>query len=167
MKRNKIPTHKQPLKRTKTTPNTKNNPGIGRPSVYNKEMCKWAYKFCLLGCTNEEISKHLEISIGTFEGWYRDKGDFFRAIRAGREEADAKVAHKMYQKAMGYSHKEDEIFQYKGETIIVPTIKHYPPDTAAAKHILANRHPDKWKEKQASVAIEKGIDSETIKITFE
>jgi hypothetical protein len=167
MTRNKLPLHKQPLKRTKTKPASNGNHAGGTPTIYNKEMCKWAYKFCLLGCTNEEISNHLEISIGTFEKWYRDKGEFFRAIRAGREEADAKVAHKMYSKALGYSHKEDEIFQYKGETIIVPTVKHYPPDVAAAKMILMNRHPDKWKEKQAAVSIEKGIDSETIKITFE
>lgn len=36
---------------------------------------------------------------------------------------------------------------------IVPTIKHYPPDTVAGIFWLKNRQPDKWREKQ-EIAIE-------------
>jgi len=32
--------------------------------------------------------------------------------------------------------------------LIVPTVKHYPPDTTAAIFWLKNRQPAKWREKQ-------------------
>ena len=32
---------------------------------------------------------------------------------------------------MGYEHPEDKIFLHEGKPVIVPTVKHYPPDTTA------------------------------------
>lgn len=43
---------------------------------------------------------------------------------------------------------EDKIFQFQGEPIVVPTIKHYPPDTTAAIFWLKNRQPHLWRDKQ-------------------
>jgi hypothetical protein len=53
----------------------------------------------------------------------------------------------LYQKALGYSHPEDKIFICDGDPVIVPTIKHYPPDTMAASLWLRNRKSSKWKDK--------------------
>jgi hypothetical protein len=66
----------------------------------------------------------------------------------GRDIADANVGKSLYDRAMGYSHPEDKIFVHNGETIIVPTTKHYPPDTASAIFWLKNRQPAKWRDTQ-------------------
>ena len=53
----------------------------------------------------------------------------------------------MYQRACGYTHPEEQLFQFRGEVIRAKTTKHYPPDTEAAKFWLRNRHPGKWRDK--------------------
>jgi hypothetical protein len=58
------------------------------------------------------------------------------------------VASKLFHRAIGYEHPEDKIFNNNGEEMVVPTIKHYPPDTTAAIFWLKNRQPDKWRDRQ-------------------
>ncbi len=53
----------------------------------------------------------------------------------------------MYERATGYSHAEDKIFNDGGEPLIVPTTKHYPPDATSAIFWLKNRQPAKWRDK--------------------
>jgi len=69
------------------------------------------------------------------------------SIKRGKEYADSNVADRLYQRAMGYEHAEDQIFQYQGEAVVVPTKKHYAPDTAAGIFWLKNRQPAKWRDK--------------------
>jgi hypothetical protein len=52
----------------------------------------------------------------------------------------------LFERAKGYSHPEDKIFNNNGEPLIIPTVKHYPPETAACVVWLANRQPNKWKK---------------------
>lgn len=56
-----------------------------------------------------------------------------------REAAIDFVESKLMSRINGYEHEEDKIFQFKGRGIIVPTIKHYPPDVGAiALYLKAN-----------------------------
>ena len=54
---------------------------------------------------------------------------------------------------MGYGH-EDEVIRTisigdgMSEIIKTPTVKHYPPDTAACIFWLKNRQKSKWRDKQ-------------------
>lgn len=63
-------------------------------------------------------------------------------------EADAVIAQKLFHRAKGYEHPEDKIFNDSGKPLVVPTVKHYPPDTTAAIFWLKNRQPKKWRDKQ-------------------
>lgn len=86
----------------------------------------------------------------------REKPSFMRAIKKGREEADANVGKSLYQRACGYSHPEDKIHVTKdGDVITIPTTKHYPPDATSCIFWLKNRRPDQWREKK-EVTIELG-----------
>lgn len=104
------------------------------------------YKLCLLSANNEEISAVLGITRETFNQWKNKYPDVSDALKRGREYADANVADRLYQRAMGYKHKETKVFCFQGEIITCDVDKHYPPDTGAAAIWLKNRHPDKWRD---------------------
>lgn len=113
--------------------------GIGRPTKYKEEYAELAYKFCLLGATNEKLARCFDVAVSTIDKWIAEIEPFSGAVKAGREEADCNVASSLYHRACGYSHKEEKVFNNAGEIVTHETIKHYPPDTAAAFIWLKNR----------------------------
>jgi hypothetical protein len=117
----------------------------GRPSKYKPEFCEQAFRLCLLGLTDKELSAFFCVSESTFNLWKLEHDEFSESIKNGRENADAKVVESLYKRACGYSHPEDKIFNNNGEALIVPTVKHYPPDTASAIFLLCNRQRLHWK----------------------
>lgn len=122
--------------------------GAGRPTRYTKEYCVQVYKLCLLGATDKEMASIFDVSEQTLNAWKKDHPEFLESIKRGKADADANVADRLYQRAMGYEHAEDQIFQFQGKPVIVPTIKHYPPDPTAAIFWLKNRQRGKWNDKQ-------------------
>jgi hypothetical protein len=119
----------------------------GRPTKYKEEYAEQAYRLCLLGLTDEELGKAFGVDERTVNNWKEEHPGFFQSIINGKEKADSEVAEKLYQRAKGYSHPEDKIFLHEGAPVIVPTEKHYPPDTAAAFIWLKNRRGSQWKDK--------------------
>jgi len=117
----------------------------GRPTKYCKDFVEQVFKLALLGHTEAKIADFYSINQSTLTRWKKRYKSFRASLNAGREPADAEVAASLYQRACGYSHPEDKIFCSDGEVTIVPTIKHYPPDTAAAFIWLKNRAG--WKDK--------------------
>ena len=120
----------------------------GRPTKFKEEYPKLVYKLCLLGATDKEIADILGITESTFNNWKIEYPQLMESIKEGKAEADANVASRLYSRAMGYQHPEDKIFNDNGEPLIVPTVKHYPPDPTAAIFWLKNRQPQKWRDKQ-------------------
>lgn len=135
----------------------------GRPSSYNKKYDRIAYQMCLLGATDKQIADAFGVTEQTVNNWKKDeKGNptsFFESLKKGKVQADAIVADSLYQRAIGYSHPEDKIFNNDGEPLIVPTIRHYPPDTTAIIFWLKNRQPALWRDRQEIEAtVSTGID---------
>ena len=121
---------------------------VGRPTKYKPEYAHIAMRHCLLGADNPGLAETLQVSLATLNKWIAEIPEFSEAVYEGREGADAHVAQALYHRARGYSHHEDKIFNANGEPLVVPTIKHYPPDTQAASLWLRNRHPSRWRDKQ-------------------
>ncbi len=122
---------------------------VGRPSKYDPDNYpRMAYEHALLGSTDESLARLFDVDVDTIRVWKNTKPEFSGALKEGTEIADSNVAVSLYKRAIGYEHKEDKIFQHNGEIIIQPTIKHYPPDTGAAKLWLSNRQGDKWREQK-------------------
>lgn len=117
----------------------------GAKSKYKDEFVNIAYKLALLGKTDEQIADILDIATSTFYEWLKKYPDLSESIKKGKDLADANVAASLYERACGYSHPEDKIFNHSGQPLIVNTTKHYPPDTAAAFIWLKNRQG--WKDK--------------------
>lgn len=120
---------------------------MGRPTKYQDKYAEQVYKLCLLGLTDKELADFFEVDESTVNNWKLQHPDFLESIKKGKGYADAHVADRLYQRAMGYEHDEDQIFQYQGEPVVVPTKKHYAPDTAAGIFWLKNRQPSKWRDK--------------------
>jgi len=120
----------------------------GRPPKYDKSILDDVFNMTLLGATDQELAEHFDVTRQTIQQWKKDHAEFSYTIKKGKKYADGKVARSMFDRACGYSHPEDKVFVHEGVPIVVPTIKHYPPDTAAAFIWLKNRQPDKWRDKQ-------------------
>lgn len=124
-------------KNAKKKANGKNNGG--RPTKYKAEYADQACKLCLLGATDEEMGDFFGVTEKTINLWKKAHPRFLQSIRRGKMQADAEVADKLFQRAKGYEHPEDRLFNIKGKIKTKRIVKHYPPDTAAAIIWLKNR----------------------------
>lgn len=130
------------------TPKTGNPPG--RPTRYNKTLHpSFVYQLARMGKTNVEIAEILEISTGTLHTWEKKYPEFLSAKKAGKKEPDDQVEKALFDRAIGYSHPEEKVhFDKYGDVHTYQTMRHYPPDTAAAFIWLKNRRPERWRDKQ-------------------
>jgi len=119
---------------------------MGAPTKYKKEYNLQAMKLCLLGATDEKLANFFDVSVTTLNTWKVEYPNFLLSIREGKEVADANVANALYNRAIGFSHKEVKVFNNQGEILTHEVDKHYPPDTGAAFIWLKNR--SNWKDKQ-------------------
>lgn len=143
---------KAPVKKRKTTKKKAAKPeikheSVGRPSEYREEYIEQARKFCLLGATDKELADFFHVTVTTLNNWKNEHPEFLVSIQEGKEIADANVADRLYQRALGYSHPEVHVSNYQGVVTLTPLTKHYPPDTQAGSLWLRNRQPAKWRDK--------------------
>ena len=124
------------------------NKKIGRPTKYKEEYAKQAEKICILGATDEFLAGYFEVAVSTLQKWKLDHPDFSDAIKRGKDEADLKVAESLYGRAVGYTHKEEKVFNNQGEIVTHVVDKHYAPDPTALIFWLKNRQPKVWRDKQ-------------------
>ena len=118
-----------------------------KPPKFKTQRDDRVYNFCLLGASNKDLCRMLNISGATFSRWRKVKPEFQRAIYLGKEHADARVAKSLFNRAVGYTHKEIKIATYMGDITDTQEFdKHYPPDVAAIKMWLINRDPDRWRD---------------------
>ncbi len=120
----------------------------GRPTDYREEYAEQALKLCKLGMTNEQLAEFFGVVVSTLYVWRDKHPQFSEALKFGKTFADAEVASKLFHRATGYEHPEDDIRAVNGEIVITPTVKHYPPDTTAAIFWLKNRQPALWRDKR-------------------
>ena len=114
-------------------------------SKYRPDFPLRAYRFALLGMTNDQICAALGVSHQPFIEYRRLHPEFDRAIIDGKHEADAKVAHSLFQRATGYDFTEKKLFMFEGQVIEHSITTHVPPDVQAQSKWLFNRRPDLWR----------------------
>lgn len=123
---------------------------MGRPTSYKPEYCEQAEKLCKLGATDKELADFFEVCEDTIHEWKKVHSEFSESLKKGKTLADANVADRLYQRAMGYQHDAVKIVANAttGQQHIVPYVENYPPDTVACIFWLKNRQRDKWRDKQ-------------------
>lgn len=132
----------------------------GRDSVsqYQPGFATRATDYCLLGATNAELATFFGVYERTINKWLVEIPRFAKAVQAGREQADAKVAKALFHRARGYSHKAQKIFNNGGDPLVVDYVERYPPDTNAAALWLSNRQRGKWRSSTAGDAQANAFD---------
>lgn len=126
----------------------------GRPSKYQPEVVEQAYKLCLLGATDKEMADFFGVAESTFNLWKKEHPEFSESLKRGKMLADANVADRLYQRAMGYEHDDIELKVVSlggnmgSEVQQCEVRKYYPPDTTAAIFWLKNRKPAEWRDKR-------------------
>lgn len=129
-------------------------------SKYKSEYDKQAYKLCLLGATDKQLADFFDVTERTINTWKENHSTFFQSLKSGKLHADAVVADSLFNRAIGYSHPEEKIFNNQGEIVTYDTIKHYAPDTTAAIFWLKNRQPAIWRDKkEVDMSISDDFDS--------
>ena len=119
----------------------------GRPRLYQPGFDEMAFKICLMGASNPKISEFFNIAESTLYKWMNDYPSFSEAIGMGRVLADGEIAHSLYHRAKGYTHKEVKTALHEGEWVSIEIDKHYPPEVGAMKMWMYNRQPELWKDK--------------------
>ena len=112
----------------------------GPKTGYTPDCCDEARRACMLGATNEELAGLLGVSRATIHNWMEEFPDFRKAIEEGKVAADARVAEKLYQRAIGYERPATRFFANPdGPPTQVDYTYHHAPDTSAAIFWLRNR----------------------------
>lgn len=120
---------------------------MARPTLYKEEYAEQARKLCLLGSTDKELAEFFEVSESTINLWKLEHAPFSESIKKGKAQADADVADRLYQRAMGYEHEEVDIRVIDHAIVKTPIRKIYAPDPTAAIFWLKNRQRGKWRDK--------------------
>lgn len=114
-----------------------------KPAIHEKVIVEMA----LLGATEAQIAKALDVSWNTFATWKNSNPELLETLKGAKEQADDVVCKSLYKRALGYSHPDVHISNFQGEITVTPITKHYPPDTVACIFWLKNRQPLNWREK--------------------
>lgn len=144
----------------------------GRPTDFKEEYIDLAYKFCLLGATDVELASFFDVSEATINNWKIKHPEFLESIKRGKAISDAKVADRLFQRAMGFEHDDEEIKVVSegagmGSSIQrVAVRKIYPPDPTSAIFWLKNRQPKFWRDKQEHDHTTKGEAINTVTWNF-
>ena len=121
----------------------------GRKSSFKQEYIQLAENYALLGATDAEMADFFGVSEQTLNTWKKKYPEFLESLKKGKAVADAKVASRLYSRAIGYDAKATKFATNEGKiTDKVEYIEHYPPDTTAAIFWLKNRQPGKWRDKK-------------------
>lgn len=143
----------------------------GRKSSYQEEYANQALKLCLLGATDKDLAEFFSVSEQTLNKWKKDYPEFLESLKKGKNIADANVASKLYNRAIGYDYEEKHFETKQSKKDASPELveskrikKHMPADTTAAIFWLKNRQPGKWrdrKEVDANVNLSDELESMT------
>lgn len=128
--------------------NAVGNKGGGRPSKYRAEYAQILARMPAgVPYTDAELAKIFDVSAGTIAAWKDAHPEFSQNLKAAKDAADSRVEHRLYERALGYTHPDEHISAFQGKISKTQITKHYPPDPTSAIFWLKNRQPDRWSDR--------------------
>lgn len=147
-----------------------------RPTAYKSEYVEQVFRYALLGATKLRMAELIGVTEKTFDNWGKKHPEFFRAIKEGRDDADAKVSDSLYHRALGYEYDEQVPIKIKKvmyeqgkrvsevESVVMKTVHRVvPPDNTSMIFWLKNRQKEKWRDRQEVTGADGGpIETNTL-----
>ena len=99
------------------------------------------------GFIDQQIADFIGVRESTLNNWKNKHPDLMEALKDAKIGPNKHVEIALYDRALGYSHPEEKIFNDQGIILRADTIKHYPPDTTACIIWLKNRDHERWRDK--------------------
>ena len=93
---------------------------MARPTSFRPEFVEQAEKLCRLGAIDTEMADFFDVAESTLYLWKTTHPEFSEAIKRGKLEADANMADRLYQRAMGYAHAETHVSNYRRAITLTP-----------------------------------------------
>lgn len=121
----------------------------GRPSKLPGIDLDRLMRLAAAGLTMEQLAVALDVAPSSLYLYQAENYAFSEALKQGKAISDDRVERALFERAIGYSHPDTHFSAFEGCVTQTPTVKHYPPDTAAAFIWLKNRRPDSWKDRAA------------------
>lgn len=125
---------------------------MAAPTKYNSAYHDdWAWSLAIKGADDNEIAEAFGVSVRTIHRWKKDHDSFEQALMAGKDQADAKVEKKLYERAIGYKYTETEkVLEMDADgnrkPLKIRTVdKECPPDVLAQMYWLNNRKSSQYK----------------------
>lgn len=132
--------------------------GIDKRSKYTPETDDLVKGFALLGYTNKEIAKELEVTERTFYNWLKIYPSLFQSLKEARIPPDIEVAGALFKRATGYDYTEERAVTINNELHIVQLRKHMAPSVAAIMIWLRNRQGEHWRDVQEPIPAKEQAD---------
>tara|TARA_R110000850_G_C9632617_1_gene432295 strand:- start:71 stop:490 length:420 start_codon:yes stop_codon:yes gene_type:complete len=126
----------------------------GQPTSYKEEYNDLAFKYCLMGATDERLAEFFDVCVATINNWKREHPEFLASIKRGKHDADSEVVNSLFGRAKGYNYTEIKDEKSEQGVKHTETLKHVHADTGAAIFWLKNRQPKQWRDKQEQVVVE-------------
>lgn len=148
---------------------------------YRDDFVRQVFYLSLMGAKDEEIAQCLGVTENTINRWKAEHPEFFKSMLKGKTRADARVAHSLYKRALGYRYKDHVVLtnrvkerNEKGkvvreytEPLMVEVEKEMHPDVKAASLWLQARRPDEWGKKtkvEGKISVDHQIDLSQLSI---
>ncbi|TDR14627.1 helix-turn-helix domain-containing protein [Marinicella litoralis] len=122
---------------------------MARPTKYKVEFANQAEKISKFGATDKDLAEIFGVDESTITRWKQKYPEFCMSLKKGKDYFDNKVEIALAERAIGYSHPEEKIFNHGGEILRVETVKHHPPDVTACIYWLNNRKRKEWATRKA------------------
>jgi transposase-like protein len=121
----------------------------GMPTKYKPEFDEQVKKLSLLGAIDTEIADFFGVCETTLNKWKKAHKSFREAMMSGKIIADANVAERLYERAMGVKIKNQKALVDRfGTPHVVNVEEEIAPDVNAQRFWLNNRNPKRWRDKQ-------------------
>jgi len=138
--------------------------GGGRPTKSKSVDYDLITRLYEQGCSDLQVAGIIGVATASIHNWKKSDKKFLDALKKAKISPDDRVQRALFERAIGASHPDVHISNFKGEITVTPYIKSYAPDTVACIFWLKNRRRAEWRDKvEVDHSMDDAIDVDALK----